>query len=107
MGGWKGKLGTRWRGSGYSSGTTLGRYVSSARISGRSLAYTKSRPHAAPNAIEHSSRNASATRSISFQPRRRSVIGGRLSMKGNSSAKSILLKTFLTLAFALWQHYLD
>src|SRR5579883_1991825 len=31
--------------------------------------------------MEHSSRNASATRSINFHPRRRSVIGGKLNMK--------------------------
>src|SRR5260370_6947050 len=45
------------------------------------MAYTKSKPEPAPSATAQRIRKASATRSSSFQPRKRSVMGGRLSIE--------------------------
>src|SRR5260370_14715489 len=45
------------------------------------MAYTKSKPEPAASATAQRIRKASATRSSSFQPRKRSVIGGRLSIE--------------------------
>src|SRR5260370_9907688 len=45
------------------------------------MAYTKSKPEPAHSATAQRIRKASATRSRSFQPRKRSVIGGRLSIE--------------------------
>jgi len=47
----------------------------------------KQHPAAAPSATEHRRRNATATRSMSFQPRRRRVIGGAKTWTGNSNAE--------------------